>query len=105
MIKWTPDDSGVWHPQNFVNVKNQGIEATLQTEFRYKKHRIHISGTYVYVTAIDQETDKQLIYVPLHKFNGNISYHFKKFTTFYENVYTKLNNNVHFLTHIFPIDK
>jgi len=88
MIKWTPDDSGVWHPQNFVNVTNHGIEATLQTELRYKKHYIHISGTYVYVKAIDQETDKQLIYVPLHKFNGNISYHFKKFTAFYENVFT-----------------
>ncbi|NQY29593.1 MAG: TonB-dependent receptor [Flavobacteriaceae bacterium] len=88
MIKWTPDESGEWHPQNFVNVKNQGIEATLQTELRYKKHRVHISGTYVYVKAIDQETDKQLIYVPLHKFNGNISYHFKKVTAFYENVFT-----------------
>lgn len=88
MIKWTPNDSGLWQPQNFVNVINQGLEATLQTVLHYKKHRVHISGTYVYVKAIDQETDKQLIYVPLHKFNVNISYQFKKVTAFYENVFT-----------------
>ena len=61
MIKWTPDDSGKWQPQNFVNVKNQGIEATFKTAFHYKKHQLNISGTYAYVKAIDQETDKQLI--------------------------------------------
>jgi len=88
MIKWTPGDNGVWRPQNFVNVKNKGVEATLQTEFRYKKHHIYISGTYVYVKAIDQETEKELIYVPTHKANGTITYNYKKLTVFYENVYT-----------------
>ena len=88
MIKWTPDDSGKWQPQNFVNVKNQGIEATFKTAFHYKKHQLNISGTYAYVKAIDQETDKQLIYVPLHKANGTISYNYKKITAFYENVFT-----------------
>lgn len=88
MIKWTPDDSGKWQPQNFVNVKNQGIEATFKTTFQYKKHQLNISGTYAYVKAIDQETDKQLIYVPLHKANGTISYNYKKITAFYENVFT-----------------
>ena len=88
MIKWAPNSSGVWRPDNIANVKNYGIEATVKTEFQYKKHRINISGTYAYVKAIDQKTDKQLIYVPLHKANGTISYHFKKYTAFYENVFT-----------------
>ena len=88
MIKWTPDSSGKWQPQNFANVINYGIEASLHTAFTYKKHHLNLSGTYAYVKAIDQETDKQLIYVPIHKANGNISYHYKKLTVFYENVFT-----------------
>ncbi len=88
MIKWAPNNSGIWRPGNISNVKNYGIEATVKTEFQYKKHHINISGTYAYVKAIDQKTDKQLIYVPLHKANGTISYHFKKYTAFYENVFT-----------------
>lgn len=88
MIKWTPNSSGIWRPDNISNVKNYGIEATLKTTFQYRKHRINISGAYMYVKAIDQETDKQLIYVPLHKANGTISYHINKFTAFYENVFT-----------------
>jgi len=88
MIKWTPDDNGIWHPQNFVNVKNYGAEAILQTQLQYRKHQLHVSATYAYTKAIDQETDKQLIYVPLQKVNGNVHYQFKKIGAFFETSFT-----------------
>jgi iron complex outermembrane receptor protein len=97
MIKWTPDDGGTWQPQNFVNVINYGVEAILKTQLQYKKHQLNVSGTYAYTKAIDQQTDKQLIYVPLQKINANITYTFKKIevfaeTTFTDEVFTNGNN-------------
>jgi len=88
MIKWTPNSSGVWRPGNVANVKNYGLETTFNTQISYKKHQIHFSGNYVYVKAVDQETDKQLIYVPIHKVSGTVSYNYKKLTVFYENIFT-----------------
>jgi len=88
MIKWAPGDSSDWVPGNIAHVKNYGIEANLKTTFKYKKHQVYFSGTYAYVKAIDLETDKQLIYVPLHKANGTISYNLKRLNVFYENVFT-----------------
>ena len=88
MIKWAPGNGGVWLPDNIAHVINYGVEANLKTSFKYRKHNINISGNYVYVKSIDQETDKQLIYVPIHKASGTISYNLKKLTIFYENIFT-----------------
>ncbi len=88
MIKWAPSISGVWKPDNIAHVKNYGIEASLRSNFYFQNQSFSLAFNYVYVESINQETDKQLIYVPNNKLSGTFSYNIKKLTVYYENIFT-----------------
>ncbi|PSG86491.1 TonB-dependent receptor plug domain-containing protein [Aurantibacter aestuarii] len=83
MIRWIPT-GGFWKPENIDEVETMGIESKLQLNKKFGNHNITLNSTYGYTVSENKATSKQLIYVPLHKFNASVAYQFKGFTTFYE---------------------
>lgn len=88
MIKWTPNTDGIWQAQNISKVNNYGLEASLTSAFKVQKHLFNLSSHYSYTKAIDQKTNKQLIYVPIHKLNATIHYKYKALQCYYEQTIT-----------------
>lgn len=90
-IVWTPngdpDKPGIWVPINLLNVVNKGFEASLTLKETLNKHKAEFSLNYSYTLARNKETEKQLIYVPFHNVNANLSYNFKKFSSYYQFLY------------------
>ena len=98
LIKWQPDESGLWMPVNISETENYGVEVSGNYSKKYKNHQVGIQGNYSYTKAIDKVKDKQLIYVPYHKITGLVNYTFKQFSTYYQilyngEVFTTTDNN------------
>ena len=78
MIRWLPTASGYWAPINTDNVESYGSE--VQMEYKKKiteNHNINAQLGYSFTKSVNSDTQKQLMYVPLHKFFSNISYEYK----------------------------
>ncbi|MBU0765411.1 MAG: TonB-dependent receptor [Bacteroidetes bacterium] len=83
-IIWLPAGQ-IWTPQNIKKVWSRGIENDLNIKYRNKSLMICLSGNYSYTKSTDRETDEgadattgmQLIYVPVHKGNCNITAEYK----------------------------
>lgn len=84
LIKWRPQNDGVWRPVNIANTENYGLEFTTTYQKSIKAHNIMLRANYSYTKAIDKATDLQVIYVPEHLFNANLSYAFKRWSGFYQ---------------------
>lgn len=81
MIIWLPGSSGNWEPNNEEKVNMYGVESYLNFRREFSKNRVLTSNfTYAYTIAENDETDKQLIYVPFHKATANLSYRYSRFT-------------------------
>jgi iron complex outermembrane receptor protein len=80
MIQWRPDNSGVWSPVNVANVQSKGLE--LGAELTHKS--LKLNGNYSYTDSRDKEKDRQLVYVPFHKFSGTFAYNYKNITAYYQ---------------------
>lgn len=71
LIEWTPDDSGVWSPENIGSATTQGVE--LETEFVIRQH-LKANLNYAYIEAKNKETKKWLIYRPQHLYKLRLIY-------------------------------
>ncbi len=78
MLRWTPNSSGNWTPQNVQNVAAYGCEVNLQWHQKIGESRLMIVGKYSYTVSEDQKTKRQLIYVPFQIATANIIYGFRK---------------------------
>ena len=87
MLRWVPM-GGVWSPENTNKVKTYGGEILLNWNKNFGKHQLVFNGTYAYTVSENQETKKQLIYVPYHKATSSLSYNYKKFSADYQFLYT-----------------
>lgn len=88
MINWVPGNvSGGWSPQNTDRVNTYGAETLLSWANNFGKHNFRISGTYAYTISENQETKKQLFFVPFHKMTGAIAYAYRKFSANYQFLY------------------
>jgi len=87
LIQWRPDVSGNWSPVNVKDVTQYGLE--FETEVRKKsgEHQWQWRNGYAYTRAIDNESEKQLIYVPFHKLTSNLAYGYKKWGSFIQGLY------------------
>ncbi|HEX8013586.1 MAG TPA: TonB-dependent receptor, partial [Flavobacterium sp.] len=76
MIRWLPNNTGNWSPENTDSVTIYGAEALLGWKKNFNKHTFDFSGTYAYTVSLNDKTDKQLFYVPYHKLTGSLSYYY-----------------------------
>jgi vitamin B12 transporter len=87
MLRWLPDSSGLWKPQNTDEVSAYGIETLFEQKIDLGSHHLLLNASYAYTISQRDDTDKQLIYIPIHKANGSISYSYEKFSTFFQTLY------------------
>ncbi|MCH4822913.1 TonB-dependent receptor [Gramella lutea] len=98
LIRWTPDDSGVWRPQNTSKVQNYGLEAFVTWSKVLAGNELNLSANYAFTKAINQENQNQLIYTPLHKATLSAGYEVKNFSIHVQSlyngkIYTSSDNN------------
>ncbi|UJH67674.1 TonB-dependent receptor plug domain-containing protein [Allomuricauda sp. SCSIO 65647] len=88
MIRWLPNNQGIWSPINVDNVQIYGAEVELGFKKAMgKKQEIDFKAHYAYTVSEDKETGEQLIYVPFHRGNVSLAYRFANFGTFYQHLY------------------
>lgn len=87
LLMWVPDTAGVWRPENTNDVEIYGAEALLTAEKNIGHHNLNLSATYAYTQSKNKDTNKQLIYVPYHKFTASLGYSFKKISAYYQYIF------------------
>ena len=98
MIRWLPNSSGYWSPSNVDEVVTYGGEAVLNWKKQFNHHQIAVNSTYAYTVSENEETKKQLIYVPYHKATTSINYSYSGFfvetqALYNGEVFTRSDNN------------
>mgnify|MGYP006283299591 CR=1 FL=1 len=99
MIRWLPDETGIWQPENTDEVQAYGIESTLSYNKKVlNDHMLRISAMYSFTISEDGLTDNQLIYIPNSILRLNSTYSIKNWSVglFYQytgEVFTRTNND------------
>ncbi len=98
LIRWIPDESGVWRPVNTANVHNYGLELFAGWNTQLSENAFSLNTSYAYTRSIDQETGDQLIYTPQHKVTLSAGYEIKNFSILLQSlyngsIYTSSDNN------------
>jgi vitamin B12 transporter len=98
LLKWTPNSNGLWTPENLEKVQSYGAEFSFKFKQKINSLQIESSSNYSYTKSINVRTQKQLIYVPYHKFttNWNLNYHRISFNyqmVFNGAVFTSIDNS------------
>ncbi|CAN1565597.1 BtuB Outer membrane cobalamin receptor protein [Flavobacteriaceae bacterium] len=84
MIRWVPSSGSNWSPENTDRVNSYGSETILGWSNSFGKNNLALNASYAYTRSEDLETGEQLIYVPYHKFNSNLSYSYSNWTATYQ---------------------
>lgn len=87
-IQWVPTDWRYWEPENVSTVRAYGAEAHLKLNYFINDWNFMASGNYVYSHTTDDETDMQLIYIPLHHANAYVEARWKTWNLNYTMEYT-----------------
>jgi len=88
MIKWLPNNEGVWSPINIDDVEIYGAEAKIEANYSLGKNQeLGIKTNYAYTVSEDKSTNEQLIYVPFHMANGSLEYRIADLNLFYQHLY------------------
>ncbi|RXP44813.1 TonB-dependent receptor [Lutibacter sp. HS1-25] len=91
-IVWTPggdpERPGIWTPINVAEAINKGIEFTAAVNKAIGKHFLNFNLNYSYTIAKDKSTNNFLTYVPKHLANGSFGYSYKRFSAFYQHLFT-----------------
>lgn len=90
MITWLPGSMGYYSPVNTYKVQSYGLESQIEYERKFGKHVLRSNLGYSYTKSINLETDKQMMYVPLHKFFGNIDYRYSFMKVYVQGMYNGL---------------
>lgn len=84
LLRWVPDASGIFRPENTNAVEIYGLESVLAFDKRFGKHQFTGSATYAYTISEDKDTGQQLVYVPFYKFTASVGYSYKNFSGYYQ---------------------
>ena len=87
LLRWSPGSNGVWSPNNVAEVTTYGGEFLGNYKKRFGNHFIDCSASYGYTFSKDVKKDKQLIYVPNHKFTAAVAYSYRKISAQYQYLY------------------
>ncbi|NEV93380.1 TonB-dependent receptor [Psychroflexus sp. YR1-1] len=98
LIRWVPNSTNIWQPENVDEVETYGLEAHLTSEFVWGMHEFNFSSLYAYTVSENTQTGYQLTYVPRHKFTNNLTYKINRFSVDLQNLYngevfTRTNNS------------
>ncbi len=78
LIQWRPVTQDFWQPVNIDKASNQGLEFMASYNRVIGNHSVVLRANYDYTLATDDNSDKQLIYVPKHRAGGVLDYSWKK---------------------------
>ncbi len=84
LLRYVPDKSGLFRPENTGEVEIYGLESLVSFQKKIGNNQFNFNATYGYTVSENKETQKQLIYVPFHKFTTSVGYSFKNFSTYYQ---------------------
>lgn len=84
MLRWIPGSGGMWSPENTHRVRIYGLESNLNYKKSFRKNRFELSGNYAYTVSENEETGKQLTYVPFHKATFSAGYSRKRISAYYQ---------------------
>lgn len=87
MLRWIPNASGVWIPENTDKVITYGSELGLEWQKSLGEFQLKLNGSYAYTISENKQTQKQLIYVPYHKANGQVDLGYKRASVYYQCLY------------------
>lgn len=90
MITWLPGNMGYYSPVNTSKVQSYGLESQIEYGRKFGKHLLRSNLGYSYTKSTNLETDKQMMYVPLHKFFGNIDYRYSFIKLYVQGMYNGL---------------
>ncbi|OXB06962.1 TonB-dependent receptor [Flavobacterium plurextorum] len=98
LLQWVPGSNGIWTPQNRDKVNSYGAETLLSWKKQYGKNIFGANASYAYTASKDEETKKQLFFVPFNKVTGSVSYSRNRISAYYQFlyngfVYTRADNN------------
>lgn len=96
MLRWIPNSS-LWEPTNTAEVEVLGLEVGVSYFKSFGRHSINFKGDYGYTSSKDKQTDRFLVYVPMHKANASLSYGYQGLNIYGEflyvgEVYTRSDN-------------
>lgn len=86
MIRWIPTN-GNWSPENITDVAIYGLESRIGFSKKKDNHFFNINVSYAYTISKNLGTNKQLTFVPFHKYNSNLEYNYKKIGFNYQHLY------------------
>lgn len=87
LIQWRPNLLAIWSPVNVKEAKQYGLEFEMQFAKKLGKHLLQLKNGYSYTKALDTESEKQLLYVPLHKFTSNLAYSHSRWGAYVQGLY------------------
>ena len=99
MIRWLPDNTGIWRPQNTDEVMTYGLETSVNYTYQIADQQSVVFNTnFSYTVSEDQNTGNQLIYVPFYLANANATYRLDRWDfglswLYNGSVFTQTNNN------------
>ena len=98
MIRWLPQNGGVFKPINTDRVSIFGTEFSLNYQKKINKHQFDFNANYTYTKSENEKTNKQLTFVPFHKTTASFAYSYSRFSAFYQylfngEVFTQTDNN------------
>lgn len=90
--------NGIWKPINKDNVNSYGAETLLGWKKQFGKNNFSANASYAYTASKDEETKKQLFFVPFNKVTGSVAYSRNRISAYYQFlyngfVYTRADNN------------
>jgi len=88
MIRWIPQNGGIFSPENTNKVSVFGLETILHWSKTSGNHTMEWNGTYAYTNSKDENLNKQLVYVPFHKATTSFGYSYAQFSASFQQLFT-----------------
>lgn len=82
LLRWIPNASGLWRPENTAEVHSYGFEILGKKSLKIAHFPLEIQAQYAYTISENQANHNQLIYVPFHVANAQVNYQIKRFLIF-----------------------
>jgi vitamin B12 transporter len=98
MIRWIPQNGGIFKPINTDRVSIFGTEFSLNYQGKINRHYFDFNANYAFTKSENEKTNRLLTFVPMHKVTASFAYSFQRFSAFYQylfngEVFTQTDNN------------